>query len=178
MSKLHYIMSSLEIDKDFVVKVQRAVNDFVWNSSKPKIKQAVAQQNMESGGLSVPNIDMYIKANRIGWIKRLLCKDSRNMQFLKMFIPRIDLFHFIKCNYNPKDLPSDIPTFYFQVLYAWFSLKEEPKNPLDIRRNYIVFNQHIGIGGKYVYQPSLIKNNVLLINDFVDKHGKLKDPIL
>ena len=38
-----------------------------------------------------------------------------------------------------------------------------------------MFNQHIGIGGNYVYQPSLIKNNVLLINEFVDKHGKFKD---
>ena len=92
-----------------------------------------------------------------------------------MFLPNIHLFHFVKCNYNPNDLPLDIPTFYFQVLNAWFSLKEEPQNPLDIRRNYIVFNQHIGIGGNYVIEPSLISNEIILIYNFVDKQGKFLD---
>ena len=60
LSKLHYVMSSLEIKKEFVEKVQRAIYEFIWKGSKPQIKNNVAQQKIEDGGLVIPNVDMYI----------------------------------------------------------------------------------------------------------------------
>ena len=73
---------------------------------------------------------------------------------------------------QPTDLPDNIPIFYLQILFAWFLLKKEPQNPLSIRREYIILNQHISIDNKYIYEPTLIRNNLFLINDYFDEHGK------
>ena len=82
------------------------------------------------------------------------------------------LTNFLKCNFNPSDLPNNIPIFYHQILFAWFLLNKEPQTPLNIRRELIVYNQHISIDNKYIYEPLLIKNNVIQINDFFDEDGK------
>ena len=120
LSKLHYTMSSLEVTEHFVQDVQSAVNMFIWGGKKPKIKQLVAYQGIEKGGLAIPNIDFFIKANRTTWVKRLLLKNNRCTQYLCMFLPKLNFSHFIKCNYDPKDLPQEIPKFYYQILFAWF----------------------------------------------------------
>ena len=75
-------MSSFEISKDFVDKVQKCIYDFIWNSKTPKVKNAVAVQDIESSGLKIPLVDIYIRANRALWAKRLLCEKNRNIQYL------------------------------------------------------------------------------------------------
>ena len=172
LSKLHYTMASLEITEQFVENVQKEVNSFIWDGKKPKIKQKVAYQSIENGGLAIPNIELFMKANRAMWIKRLLMKNNRCIEYLKMFLPKMDFSYFIKCNYNPVDLPQDIPRFYYQILFAWFNLKKEPQTPLDIRRELIVLNQYISIDNKYVYNNKLILNKKIMINDFFKPEGK------
>ena len=172
LSKLHYIMASLEITEDFVENVQKEVNLFIWEGKKPKIKQKVAYQSIEKGGLAIPNIELFVKANRATWIKRLLMVNNRCTQYLAMFLPKMDFSHFIKCNYNPTDLPQETPRFYHQVLFAWFNFKKEPQTSLDIRREFIVFNQHISIDNKYLYNENLILNKTVMINDFFYADGK------
>ena len=171
LAKLNYTIASLEIKADFVQKVQKAIVDFIWNGKKPKIKSSVAYQDTEDGGLKIPLVELYVKANRVVWAKRLLCPKSRNKQYLIQFLPKLNFHHFLKCNYNPEDLPDIIPPFYYQVLHAWFNQKKEPQNSLEVRREYFIFNQHIGINKKYVHIPVLEKNNVLMIDNLVDEKG-------
>ena len=58
-------MSSLEILEDFVNKAQNAIINFIWNSIKGKIKNKVLIQKIEYGGLKVPHVDVYNKANHV-----------------------------------------------------------------------------------------------------------------
>ena len=171
LSKLNYTISSLEIDEDMVNKMQNAIYNFVWNDKKPKIKNIVAIQDIENGGLKIPWVETYVKANRAAWAKRLLQFDSRNRQYLETFLPKLTLCDFLKCNYNPEDLPYDIPQFYLQILYAWFALKNEPQNAVEVRREYFIFNQFISINKKYVYNEKLIQNNILSINNLLTDQG-------
>ena len=155
--------------------MQKNIFDFVWNYKKPKVKNKVVIQSIENGGFKVPCIEPHVKASRISWIKRLLQKDCRSMQYLVTFLPNIDFKDFVKCNFNPKDLPTDIPAFYFQILHAWFEMKKEPETPLDVRREYVIFNQYIGIDSKYIYYKSLAENGVLLIDQLVNNTGTFID---
>ena len=171
LAKLNYTISSLEISQDMVSKIQNAIFSFIWDDKKPKIKNSVAIQDFEHGGLKIPWVENYVKANRATWAKRLLCPESRNRQYLEIFLPSLHLFHFLKCNYNPEDLPHDIPFFYLQILYAWFALKNEPQNALDIHREYFIFNRFISINNNYVFKHRLIENNILSIHNLLTDNG-------
>ena len=107
-------MSSLEITQTLADKIQNAVNNFIWQGKKPKIKQKVAYQNIEKGGLAIPNIDKLLKANRASWIKRLLDVNNRSKQYLSMFLPKLDFNDFIRCNYNP---------LIYQIIFQYFISK-------------------------------------------------------
>ena len=172
LAKINYVISSLEVTQEIVTRIQNSIFNFIWDGKQPKIKNLVAIQDTENGGLKIACMEVYIKANRATWTKRLLCQDNRSHQYLKMFLPQINLFHFLKCNYNPEDLPNTIPTFYFQILYAWFELKTTPNKAADVRREYFIFNRHISINNNYVYYPRFIQNNILSINELLDTTGK------
>ena len=171
LSKLNYIMSSLEINEPFVQNLQKDINNFIWDGKKPKIRQKVAYQNIQKGGLAIPNIENLVKANRAMWIKRLLSPNNRSSQYLSMFIPKIKINHFVKCNYDPKDLPQGIPNFYHQILFAWFSFKRDPTTPLEVRREIIVLNRYISIDNQYFYNKKLILNNLIMIHNFFNENG-------
>ena len=89
-----------------------------------------------------------------------------------MFLPKLNFSHFIKCNYDPKDLPQEIPKFYYQILFAWFCLKKEPKTPLEVRRELVILNQYISINNEYFFDKNLVDKNTLMINDFFCEEGR------
>ena len=175
LPKLTYIMSSLEIADTFVEKVQNSINCFIWNNKPPKIKQTVSHNKYEHGGLKVPNVELFVKANRANWLKRLLHRDNRNGQYVKMFLRDKDLHKFIKCNFNPKDLDRKLPLFYWQVLFAWFELKRKPTNSLQVRRECLFYNQHIKINEQYVKFPNINRNEFTSIGDIVKENGTFLD---
>ena len=65
-----YKMSVLpSLPEDFVNKIEQKVNNFLWNSHKPKIPLAVLQMNKEDGGAKLVNLrikDISLKAT---WVK-------------------------------------------------------------------------------------------------------------
>jgi len=83
------------------------------------------------------------------------------------------LKQFLKCNFDPDDLPSDMPMFYRQVLHAWFALKKQPSNALDIRREILYFNKNIKIENKYILMSNMVANDIYLIDQIVDNNGKI-----
>ena len=50
--------------------------------------------------------------------------------------------------------------------------QKEPKTPLDIRRELIIYNQHITINNNYFYNKKLASEKIMLINDYFSKEGK------
>jgi len=173
LSKLNYVITSVEISKEFVDTIQQTIFDFIWDHKKPKIKNDVSVHKIEDGGMKIPHIDYYVKANKAIWVKRLLNDKDNWVQYLKTYLPDISLKQFLKCNFDPDDLPFDIPMFYRQVLHAWFALKKQPINALDIRREILYFNKNIKIENKYMLLPNMVANNIYLINQIVDNSGKV-----
>ncbi len=171
LSKLNYVITNLDVDKDDIERIQKSIFEFVWENKPPKIKYDVSFQDIENGGIKLPHTESFINANRISWVKRLLYKHNRSHQYLQSFIPHIPLEHFLKCNFNPQNLPINIPSFYLKILCTWFDLKKEPKNALDVRREFFMLNQHIKIDNNYVFYPEMLTKNILSIHDLLNKNG-------
>ena len=60
------------IDKNLVVKINRIVENFIWNGRKPKLKLAVLQGECEDGGLGLFDLEKRDAAFKITWLGRLI----------------------------------------------------------------------------------------------------------
>ena len=85
------------------------------------------------GGLRMTTLMHFIQAQKINWIKLLLDnKDTVPFEFVSQFI-NMGLKDYLKCNINPDKLPSNLPSFYQEILSSWFSLKLELKSHHEIQ---------------------------------------------
>ena len=71
-SLLVYRMQVLHtVDKNMVIRLNKIIEDFVWNGRKPKLKLLVLQQSTRQGGMGLFNLILKDKSLKIAWIKRL-----------------------------------------------------------------------------------------------------------
>ena len=172
LSKLNFLFSSMETTKDLVEECQKHVNSFIWKNKPPKLKSSVSMKDYADGGIKIPHIFSYVKASKAIWAKRMLHENDNWVQYIKTFLPNISLKHLLKCYFNSKDLPTELPIFYRQIFHAWFSLHNEPNSAIDVRRELIVLNKKILIDNEYIMNRQMIESNVLLINQLLDNEGK------
>ena len=166
--KINHVISTLNTPEWFISNVQEKINSFLWEGKPPKIKNSSIQNTAEMGGLKYPNINLLVKSQKLSWIKRItLNQNAAWMQLLYTFLSNMNLLDYLKCSIDPKRLTEDIPTFYRQIFYAWFSTLQEPQNALDIRRQILWFNKYIKIDNKTLYIHNLYNKGVVCINDLL-----------
>ena len=94
------------------------------------------------------------------------------LELFKTVIPEIRIQDLLKCHINSDDITQEMPLFYRQVLCAWFDLKEEPKNALDIARETVWLNKYIKISGDCLFYKQLYEKGLLLVADLLSETGK------
>ena len=159
ISKLNYTIASLETPEWFAVEAKEAILNFLWDGKPPRVKYKTLCDKVENGGLRMVDFDQYVMAQKANWIKRLLeNKSTIPFHFLTQFLPKIDFEIFLKCSFDPDKLPAHIPSFYRQILCAWFFLKSDPKDICDIQREVIWLNKHILINDQEIFRLSFSRN--------------------
>ena len=53
LSKLNYLITSIETTGEFINEVQELIHQFLWNKKVPKVKNSTAYLKHEDGGLSL-----------------------------------------------------------------------------------------------------------------------------
>ena len=109
---------------------------------KRKLKHNVLNANYNEGGLKLTDIPSYVKAQKVNWIKRFLVNEN-NVSYLQEFIPELSINHYLMCAINPKHIVHPIPTFYRQVLAAWFELYKKPTTLKEVLSEVIWLNKNI-----------------------------------
>ena len=169
ISKILYSLSSLSTPEWFVKQVQDELIKFLWDEKPSRIKFTTAINDYEWGGLRLPHVESVVFASKAMWIKRLIQHSSH--EFFTQYLPEMEFIDFIHCDFDPDTLSPAIPTFYRQVLYAWFSIK--PKLAQDNIANTIIWlNKNIRIDGKMVFYKEWYTKGVKHIKDILDNHGK------
>ena len=151
ISKINFAISSIESPEWFINETKSLLEEFLWNGKPPRVKNKVMHNDYDKGGLRMPNLHYYVKAQKMNWIKLLLNnKTTVPYQYLSTFLC-MKLNDYLKCNTDADDLPKDIPKFYQEILQAWFSMKEEPQTSADIQREVLWHNKYIKIGNKTIF---------------------------
>ena len=173
LSKLNYVSSLIVVPKWVISEVEKMSFDFLWNG-KDRVKRNIICQTYADGGIKMSNFTIYIKAQRIMWLKRLIYGENKiSWKLYFDYCCRSVGGRFIfLCDYETSKMNLEIPTFYLEIMYAWQDLRK-CRFPENESRNPIIFNnRNICWKGKMFCINSLYKKGIYLVNHIMEK-GKI-----
>ena len=172
ISPIVYSMSMLEAPRSELEKVNKLIFKFFWKNKPDRIKREVLYQNIDKGGIKLPNIFLINKALRLSWISRLVADRPGNWKKIPQhFLDKSGGIEFlIKCNYDDKSLDKQIPAFYRNMLLYFKELKcLYDKENIE---KYVLFNNKlILIDKKPVFWKSWYDNNIVTVQDLLKDDG-------
>ena len=174
LSKLNYVTSLTAVPKWVVTEVEKITFEFLW-SGKDRIKRDILFQDYKNGGLRMTNYRLFIQAQRISWLKRLLY-GNKQMGW-KMFFDyccRLVGGRFIfLCDYELAKLKLRIPHFYMDILQAWEAMRECRTMDGELVNPIILNNRNVCLRGKMFFSTSFYEKEIYTINHILDK-GRMK----
>ena len=165
LSKINYLIGSLSTPKWVIKDLEDIQYRFIWSNLKRKLKHNVLIANYNEGGLKLTDIPSYVKAQKVNWIKRFLVNDN-NVSYLQEFIPELSINHYLMCPINPKHIIHPIPTFYRQVLAAWFELYKEPTTLKEVLSEVIWLNKNILVADNTIFYKKILQERNCLYSRY------------
>ena len=174
LSKLNYVTSLTAVPKWVLTEVEKITFDFLWKG-KDRIKRDIICQDYKHGGLRMTQYKLFIKAQRINWLKRLLYgdKDMGWKMFFDYCCKSVGGRFIFLCDYDLSKLKLQIPIFYMDILQVWEEIRicrtmdEEFVNPI------ILNNRNICLRGRMFFSASFYEKGIFTLDHILDK-GKVK----
>ena len=190
LPNITYVASVTEIDKEYLAKFKKIIYSFIWNNKSEKVKRDIISKNYHAGGLKMINIDKYLEAINISWVKKLIENEdlSPNWKVLPRFY--FDKFGqeflIFKMNFNNINLVYKlkelIPQFYLRIIKSWINTKSEKEldhlSYKQIRQQLIWGNKNIKLNGKCLIFKNWINSKILFLNDIIDNKGKFNQNMI
>ena len=174
LSKLNYVSSLLAIPQWVFTEVEKITFEFLWRG-KDRIKRKIMYQDYAQGGLRMINFKLFVKTQRIMWLKRLLYGEKNigwKMYFDFAFRSVGGRFLFL-CDYESSKLHLTVPPFYTEMVKAW---QDMDKFRFTVREgvNPILFNnRNICIRGKMIFDSDLYEVGICRVHDLIAE-GQMK----
>ena len=165
ISKLNHLFISLPNPSDDLINyLQKRFFSFVWNSKTDRIKRDVLIQEYNAGGLKMININNFVSALKISWIRRLITVDSKYKAIFELVYTKINNLLY-RCMEFINELKMNRNNlFWNHVLEASMQLynSSKPQYSTDILSINLWDNADIIIGNKAVfYRTWFEKKNIL-----------------
>ena len=174
---VHLFINLPDPEKNFLKQLSKLFNNFLWDGKKGKINKVTACAEYHEGGLKMMDIDAFIAALKIKWLKRL--EESEDNSFMKksaMLLNKrlVDLsniggeFSYTLMN----DLFNKNP-FWFDVIKHYrraYSLCKA-ETPDEFLSECIQFNTHVKKGNKHFHLEEWLPQGILKIGDLLDDNG-------
>ena len=107
LPKLIYGLSSLpNPSKSVIDYIEKQMYTFLWSGKPEKIKRKTLIQTYEKGGLKMIDINKFMQAQKITWIKRILDQNNKT-SLADIYIKRLSNFGgplLFECNFNEKSI--------------------------------------------------------------------------
>ena len=172
LSKLNYVSSSLIVPNWVFRDIEKICFEFLWGG-KDRIKRDIMYQDISDGGLKMINFKLFVKTQRVMWIKRLLYEEQNmgwKLYFDQCFKSVGGRLIFL-CNYDADKMDVNAPPFYEEIIRAWQEL-ENCRNFEQAKFNPIVFNnKNVLRRGKMIFNEQLFEHNIYRFDHICDEEG-------
>ena len=120
LPKLIYALSSLpNPPRTMINYIEKQMYSFLWNGKPDKVKRSSLIQTYDKGGLKMIDIDKFIQAQKITWIKRILDPNNKNI-LNEIYLHRLNKFGralFFECNFSERDILRNFKENIFLLMY-------------------------------------------------------------
>jgi len=172
-----YPSSVLYTPDDVLNEVSSLFFDFVWPNKKHHVKKKVLFQNIENGGLKMPDIFSMVKSLKLMWIKRFLTRETNYIHVAKQNSKILDFHKYFTHNMSRLYLETQPTPFYSQILDYWEEIRElslSKMNINDILNEKLCFNKHIIVGNKPLTSYKFSTNDITKICDILKPNLSFK----
>lgn len=169
LPKLIYALSSLPNPPMTIIKaIEKDMYAFLWNNKPEKIKRKTIIQNYCKGGLKMIDIQKFMQAQKVTWIKRIL--DPNNKTILnEIYLHRLNKFGgalYFECNFNQNDILNNFKQndFFTDILLAWNEVNYK-EIILDYSNEIIWNNSNIKAGNRTICYKNWSQLGIKYIKD-------------
>jgi hypothetical protein len=176
-SKVIYQCSNLEVPDGIIKELSQIAFQFIWNGKPEKVKRTASIADYEDGGLKMLDVESFICAQKVMWVKRLLTKKEGGSWkiYPQLFLSKLLDEYSFQCNLDLKKLKGKLPPFYFKLFESWNETKEDPKeDPFKLRREVLWLNKHIKVQNREVCYKDWYKKGILILHDILKEDGSFK----
>ena len=169
-----YKMSVLpKIQETTVVKIEKIMNEFLWNNRKPKIKLSTLQKNKRDGGAGLVNLRIKDDSLKIAWIS-IIQTDIMIEKFAYLSLNSTMCNDIWRCNVIEKDIVVTFrDTFWRDVLIAWSKYNSHtPANRSEIVNQIIWYNSHIKCDKKVLFIKGSYEAGLITISQLILPNGQ------
>lgn len=143
-SQIQYINTNTVTPAKVITETRKLAAWFLWSKKRSKVAYQSVIQKIQSGGLRLLDLDSRIRANHIGWIKRILLDPHcSSPEVIWNILGEEDIHLALAFKKAPDTWPPRMSPFYKAVLTTWLEARDyAPSTELDIREE-VLWNNHI-----------------------------------
>ena len=152
--------------------INNILHSFLWNKKPSKIKTTIVTKQYCEGGLKMLNLNAFMGALKLTWIRRLLLSDCKWQHFIKS---EIDMKKLAACKtkYIEKIFSKVQNRFWKDVLQSFINInKVKVSKQEQVLKSPLFLNENIKIGGSYIYYSSWFQIGIRYINDLIKDNGE------
>ena len=131
----------IAVTDDFIKAINSLIYSFIWKGND-RIKRATLINDIENGGLRMLDIQSMIHSQRVMDLKKYADKEhiSSWKTILDFSFFRVGQDFILKCNFDTRKLPVNLPAFYEECLDAWTLLNESSVSSYSDVVHQVIWN--------------------------------------
>ena len=150
------------------MEVEKLSFEFLWGGND-RVKRNIIYQDYDYGGMKMTNYTLFVKTQRVMWLKRLIYgeKEMGWKLYFDYCCKSVGGRLIFLCDYEISKLELNIPRFYLEILKAWQDLKEVRQGKGKVLNPIIFNNRNICLKGKMVFNNISYDKGIYFIKDLV-----------
>ena len=178
-AKIIYQCNNLAVPAEFLKELNQIAFNFIWGYKPEKVKRNTIISGYEDGGLKMLDVESFVSAQKVMWVKRLLMNKEGSWKILpNLILSEILGNHSFQCSTAKGEQMKSIPLFYRQLFIAWNKTKENPgEDPFKIRREVLWHNNQIKIRGRDICYRNWYDKGIVMLHDIVQENGDFKSKV-
>ena len=118
ISQMTFLFSVLFVPEYILQKLDKLIFSFLWDGKTPKVKRETMINNINDGGLGMPDVYSVNSTSKISWIKRLTNERDCKWKILTLYMLNLNSTHL--SHKIPETWISHCKTdFHKQLLQCW-----------------------------------------------------------
>lgn len=176
ISQFMFISSVIDTPKKAMKDISKIIFNFIWKNKTERIRRTVLVNEVEMGGLKIPDFETMVATARYKWLKRLEMDEHTESPWrliLESYLRNLDipLNVLLHSNYSVDTLGTklkSVPRFYLEMLRTW---SETGNTTRADKNNCIWYNRNVCINGKSVFYPEFLQAGIWYICDLYNEDG-------